>query len=392
MLKPRVLVVHNRYQQAGGEDAVVNNETAMLRRHGHEVVEFIRDNQEIATYSLRRKALLLAATTWSRHSYEQLRTLIRRERPDIAHCHNLVPLVSPSAYYACRDAGVPVVQTLHNYRLLCPAGTLFRDGNTCALCVDHPAAGALRACYRRSHIQTSAVSLMLKTHGRCGTWRRLVKAYVTVSSFSRDLHIAAGFPADRLHVKPNFLERDPGQGQGEGDYALFIGRLTQEKGVPEMLSTWRHLPQVPLRVVGGGPQYERCSALASSVKDGRVTLLGQMSPAETLAQVRSARFLVFPSLWHEPFGMALIEAAACGRPVIASKTGAVPELVVDGITGLLFNPRNSEDFASKVAWAWDHPEALRPMGAAARSRYLQHYTAEQNYTELMKVYEQVLDE
>ncbi len=389
MHKPRVLIIHNRYQQPGGEDAVVSAEADMLQRNGHEVVKYVRNNSEISTFRFSRKVSLFATTTWNRNSYRQLRDVIRKKRPDVAHCHNLVPLISPSAYYACHDSGIPVVQTLHNYRLLCPAATLFRNEQACTRCLGKPAVGISRGCYRGSRVQTATIAMMLAAHKLRGTWHRLVDAYVAVSRFSRDLHTLAGLPGESISVKPNFVVCDPGRREGYGDYALFVGRLSPEKGVLEMLLSWKHLPYIPLRVVGGGPLYEEALGLARSAGP-QVSLFGQMSATKTLAQIKSARFLVFPSLWYEPFGMTLIEAAACGVPSLASRTGGIPEIVNHGSTGLLFNPREPQDLIAKAEWAWTHPDELHAMGGAARQMYLENYTADGNYECLMEVYDRVL--
>ncbi len=387
MYKPRVLVIHNRYQQPAGEDAVVDAEISLLRRMGHEVLPYIRDNADISTFSVRQKTQLLITTTWSRQSYHQLRELIRRYRPEIAHCHNLVPMISPAAYYACRDAGIPVIQTLHNYRLLCPAGTFFREGGHCLRCIRRPFAGVIRGCYRASRIQTAAVSGMLCFHRRHGTWHNLVSSYLALSQYSRELFVEAGFPSTTIHVKPNFILNDPGPRQGGGDYALFVGRLTPEKGVLEMLSAWKSLRHIPLHIVGSGPLHDAVRAVTTSKEYEQVKMFGQLSSATTRTQIRSARFLLFPSRWHEPFGLALIEAAACGVAVVASRVGGIPELVRDRVTGLLFDPEAPTDLAAKASWAWDHAKELAIMGSAARRLYLQNYTADRNYQQLMSLYE-----
>lgn len=385
-----ILVIHNRYQQAGGEDAVVEAEVELLRLAGHRVVPFIRDNATITRYNPLQKAALSVNTTWNQETYSTLRRIIERESPDLAHCHNLVPLVSPSAYHACASLGVPVVQTLHNYRLLCPSGTMFADRQVCSACRHNPMRAVLRGCYRDSHLQSAAIALMLAAHRITGTWNRKVDAYIAVSQSSGDCFVAAGLPPSRVHVKPNFLLRDPGQRPGSGGYAFFAGRLSAEKGALEMLEAWRPLPHIPLRIAGTGPLYpETCAALRRH-NAGQVRLLGQLSPAEVRTQLSDARFLVFPSRWYEPFGMSLLEAAALGVPAIAARIGGVPEIVVDGQTGLLFDPDNFEELTYKANWAWTHPRAMEAMGQAARALYRRKYTAEKNYDRLMNIYQSVL--
>jgi glycosyltransferase involved in cell wall biosynthesis len=384
-----VLVIHNQYQQAGGEDSAVQAELSLLRQHGHPVLHYTRHNLDIAAYGAARKSSLLLSTSWNARSYAEIRELIRKHKPDVAHCHNLLPLVSPAAYYACKSAGIPVVQTLHNYRLVCPAGTLFRNGQRCNGCAEGTLPGAFSSCYRNSRIQTAAVSLMLGAHRLAGTWKRSVDAYLTPSQFCRDTFIRSGLPAEKVHCRPNFLARDPAPRSSTREYALFVGRLSPEKGVLEMLQAWRVLPHVPLLVAGGGPLYtQACRQVASA--NLPVKLLGQIGREPTLTLMRGSSFLVFPSRWYEPFGMALLESAACGVPAIASRIGAIPEIVTDQQTGLLFDPDNFGEMTEHVRWAWRHPTEMEYMGDAARRRYLSTFTAEKNYETLMKIYNTAL--
>ena len=389
MRKLKVLVIHNQYQQPGGEDVVVRAEAGVLRRAGHEVVEFIRKNETIAEYNPVQKASLLVSTTWNQNAYAQIHRLVTQERPDIAHCHNLLPLVSPAAYYACKSAGVPVVQTLHNYRLLCPPGTLYADGRICNGCARSLTRGVAQGCYRGSHLQTATVAMMLATHRLIGTWERSVDAYVALNQFARDCFVAAGLPAPKVHVKPNFLLDDPVPRAGQGDYALFVGRLAPEKGVLEMIEAWQRLPHIPLMVVGDGPLHDEVSRIADQPCNAHIKLLGHLSAGDTEVQMNNARFLVFPSRWYEPFPMTLLEAAACGVPAVAAGIGGVPELVVEGQTGLLFDPQNFAELAEKANWAWIHPAETAAMGSAARNLYQQKYTAEKNYEQLMDIYQSV---
>ncbi len=384
-----VLVIHNRYQQPGGEDAVVRADVNLLRQAGHRVITYFRDNRAITGYSPLRKASLLLSTSWNRQTYADVRTLIRREHPDIVHCHNFLPLVSPAAYYACRSAGVPVVQTLHNYRLVCPAGTLFSQGQRCQHCTRGFAQGLSRRCYRQSRVQTAAVSLMLQAHRLRGTWNKCVDAYLTPSKFCRGFFVSAGLPEDKVHVKPNCLIQDPGQRTQPGDYALFVGRLTPEKGVLEMIAAWNRLPQAKLLIIGDGPLYG-AALEAASRSAANIRLLGQLGSQETLNYIKAARFLVFPSRWYEPFGMGLLEAAGRGVPAIASRIGAIPEIVTDRQSGLLFDPDDFDELVEQVRWAWDHPADMEHMGAAARERFLRDFTAEKNYEALIAVYGKLL--
>ncbi|OLE74348.1 MAG: glycosyl transferase family 1, partial [Bacteroidetes bacterium 13_1_20CM_4_60_6] len=249
----RILVVHNYYQQAGGEDEVFRAEVALLREHGHDVSTLTTENG--AVHGLRS---LVAArdAVWSVGFQRRLTECLRQSRPDVAHFHNTFFQVSPAAYYACRDAGVPVVQTLHNYRLVCPSATFYRDGRACEDCVGRAVAlpGIRHGCYRQSRAQTAVVAGMLTAHRWLGTWQRSVDAYIAMTEFAREKFIAGGLPAEKIAIKPNFCATDPGIGNGAGGYALFVGRLSAEKGVETLMAAWRRLGgTVPLYVVGDGP-------------------------------------------------------------------------------------------------------------------------------------------
>jgi glycosyltransferase involved in cell wall biosynthesis len=385
----KILLVHNFYRQAGGEDRVFTAEADLLRAAGHEVVTFHRRNSDIAGCTGLQGAALAARTLWSGPTYSDLRTLLRRERPTVAHFHNLLPLISPSAYYACTREGVPVVQTLHNYRLICPAGTLFRDGHPCEECVG--SAGLLPAinhgCYRASRQATVAVASMVKVHSAIGTWSKHVDRYIALTEFARTKLLRSGLPVEKIVVKPNFLQTDPGAGTGRREYALFIGRLVPEKGVGCLLNAWAKLSApLPLKVAGDGPLYAEVQRAASRSR-GSIEFLGQVTSNQALELLKHARFLLFPSEWYEGFPVTLVESLACGTPVIAGRIGSVAEIIIDGGTGIHFDPGDADDLARKIQWACSHPGELTEMGAAAREDFLEKYTAKRNYNALMDIYE-----
>lgn len=386
----KIVLIHNAYQQAGGEDAVLQAEAALLSEKGHEVTTFRRRNDEIQVNGFLSQARLGWETVWARSSYRQLQAILQSEKPDLAHVHNTLPLISPAAYYACQDAGVPVVQTLHNYRLFCPAATFYRDGHVCEECLEKSLTRSLRyACYRGSRSASAAVAAMLAIHRQLGTWQDKVDVYIALSEFARGKFIAAGLSAEKIVVKPNFVCPDPGPRAGAGEYALFVGRLSPEKGVQAMLSAWKRLGQnVPLEIVGGGPEREKMEAQAPGIAG--IRFRGRLPRAETLAAIKGARFLVFPSQWYECFPLTLVEAFACGTPVIASRLGAMAEVVKDGRTGLHFTPGDPTDLAAKVMWAWEHPEELAAMGREARAEYESKYTADTNYEQLLAIYEKAM--
>jgi len=386
----RALFVHNRYRQSGGEDAVFAAETAILRKHGHEVVEYLDDNHRI--YGL-NPLVVAANTVWSYSSRDKLRQVLREAKPDVVHFHNTFLLISPAAYYACWETALPVIQTLHNYRLLCPAATFFRDGHVCEDCLDKtpPWPGVWHACYHDSRVQTGVVASMLTLHRLLKTWQNQVHIYIALTEFVRRKFIEGGLPEKKIVVKPNFVYSDPGMREGKGEYVLFVGRLSPEKGVSTLLKAWQNLKGIPLKIVGDGPLMEEVKAFVETHGLEKIEILGQRSHEEALSLIKGSRFLIFPSEWYETFGRVIIEAFACGVPVIASRLGAMEEIVEDERTGLHFEPGNSEDLAAKVEWAWIHTKEMQEMGREARREYELKYTAQKNYEMLMEIYRRAME-
>jgi len=231
---------------------------------------------------------------------------------------------------------------------------------------------------------------MLAFHRWARTWEKLVDVYIASSEFYCEKFITGGLPADRIAVKPHFVESNPTPKESLGDYALFIGRLTAEKGVPTLLKAWRGLDQIPLKIRGEGPLFDEVCRF-SELRPSTIHLLPRTSRDELTSVLKGSRFLVWPSEgYYETFGLVAIESFACGVPVIASGLGTMGEIVEDGRTGLHFKPGEPVDLAAKVEWAWAHPEEMAAMGRAARAEYEAKYTAERNYQMLMEIYQRVL--
>jgi glycosyltransferase involved in cell wall biosynthesis len=304
-----------------------------------------------------------------------------------------LPLISPSVYYACARRRVPVVQTLHNYRLVCPGATLLREGRVCQACLGKGVAwrAVAHACYRDSRPATAAVATMLATHRVFGTWQTKVDAYVALSEFAREKFVSGGLPRERIVVKPNFVYPDPGlvQERQPGRYALFVGRLSEEKGLRALLGAWKRLArQIPLFIVGDGPMRQGIAGEIDDLGLTGVTLAGNASREEVFRWMRDACFLVCPSHWFEA-PLVIVEAFACGVPVIATGQDPTAEMVADGRTGLHFAPGNDADLAAKVEWAWTHPAEMERMREAARREFEEKYTAERNYVQLASLYKKL---
>jgi glycosyltransferase involved in cell wall biosynthesis len=385
-----ILVVHNSYQEPGGEDVVVDQEVAMLRDAGHRVVEYRRSNAELNELGVLEKVALGKRAIWSSDTKRDLKALIAREKPEIAHIHNTFLLVSPSVYYACAEADVPVVRTLQNYRLLCPAATFFREGIPCEKCLGKtpPLPSVAYACYRDSRAQTAVVAGILTVHRLMKTWQKQVDMYIAVTDFLREKHIEGGLPPEKITVKPNTVYSDPGLRQREEGYAMFAGRLAVEKGVRTLIGVWPELTGIPIKVLGDGPLIDKVRTCAR--QQPSIEVLGWQPHEEVFRLLKAARFLVFPSEWYEGFPLTIAEAFASGVPVIASGIGSIKEIVEDGKTGLLFTPGDTGELRRKVEWAWTHEKEMGRMGREARKEYETKYSAEQNYKMLMEIYERVI--
>ena len=377
----RLTVIHNYYQQAGGEDEAFRSEVELLTAHGHEVFTYTLDNRVIGS----AKRLRLARDTiWNSRTYADLRAHFRATKPAIAHFHNTFPLVSPAAYYAARAEGVAVVQTLHNFRLSCLNALFYRDGRICEDCLGRSVAwpGVMHACYRGDHGASGVVAAMLAVHRAAGTWRNLVGAYIALSRFARSKFLQAGLPPERLHVKPNFLPFDPGVGRHDRGFALYVGRLSAEKGLVTLLRSWAQAGEGrSLKIVGTGP-YEH---LATEQRAG-VEWVGWLPHERVLELMKEAAFLVLPSECYENFPLTLVEAFATGLPVIGSSGGSVGELIEDFVTGRLCPPGDVDELAKALQWAHAHPEHMRACGERARAEFLGKYTAGRNYAQLLEVY------
>jgi len=385
----RILLVHNFYQQTGGEDLVVADEARLLASRGHDVVQYSIHNDEVNSLS---RLALGHRTIWSRPAYRDVRTAIATHRPEVVHVHNTLPLLSPSVYYAANAEGVPVIQTLHNYRLMCPAAVCFRDGHVCTDCVGKSVAlGAIHhACYRESRSASAAVVTMLSLHRLLGTWERKINVYIALTALARRMFIESGLAAEKLVVKPNFVDPDPGLGTGGGGYALFVGRLSAEKGIRTLLQAWRSVgEQIPLWVVGDGPLGPEVAAATNATRG--IRWLGKRAPQDVVPLIQEATCLVFPSECYETFGRVIVEAFAAGTPVVAAGHGAAAELVADGITGVHFRPGDAGDLAAKVIHVSSHPALRERMRVAARADFENRFTADVNYRSLLAIYERAID-
>lgn len=381
----RVLLVHNRYLQPGGEDAVFAAEQALLAAAGHEVRCYVRDNAELADLPRWRAGV---ESLWSRRTHAELRALMRDWRPDVMHVHNSFQRISGSACWAAAELGVPLVQTLHNFRLACLKATFFRDGADCRDCLGHaPWRGVVRGCYRASRMQSLVMAAGLQLHRGLGTHTRLVHRFVALSAYARQQFIAAGLPAARVTVKPNSAPdllaarggvRAPGRG------GLFIGRLSEEKGAGVLAQALRG-SGVLMQVAGEGP-------FAAALAAAGAEMLGWCGPDALADALARASFLVLPSLGAEQFPHVLAQAYAAGVPVLAASGGSLDELVLDGRTGRRYPARDVTALQALLRWADAHGPALAEMGQQAHAYYRQHLSPAQNLRALERIYAEAIEE
>ena len=389
----RVLIAHNRYQQPGGEDTISEAEATLLAAHGHTVEQLILDNDAIAPQRSALGSARLAGTTiWSRQGHAAVRNAIRAFRPDVIHFHNTFPLISPAGYYAARAEGVPVVQTLHNFRLLCANGLFYRDGHICEDCLGKtvPLPGVVHSCYRGSRTASGTVVTMLTAHRAIRTWTRMVDRYIVTGAFQQQKFVQGGLPAEKLAIKTNFVPNSA-IGDGGGNYALFVGRLSPEKGVRTLLQAWERMGgTIPLKIAGDGP-------LAADVADAQKRLpaiewLGRLAPADVMTAMRRAALLIFPSEWYEGQPRTILESFAVGTPVVAANLGAMSELIRPGHTGVHFQPGDPGDLARVVQDVFANPTTLAQMRARTRTEFEARYSAEENERRLIEIYQGVIEE
>jgi glycosyltransferase involved in cell wall biosynthesis len=385
----KILVAHNRYQQAGGEDTVVAEEVRMLQERGHSVHQYTVDNDNIT--GMWRQAVAATRSFYSRPVFRELTNLLASFEPEVLHVHNFFPTISPAIYFAAVECGVPVVQTLHNYRLLCANAMLFRDGRPCEDCVGHSfLPGVLHACYRGSRAGSAIVGASTTVHAALGTWSNRIDRYIVLTQFAAQKLGSDRIPAEKIRIKPNFAS-DRGRGPGQGGFALYVGRLSSEKGIETILAadSSGYLP-TPVHIVGDGPlrvDVERACARPGS----RLVYLGRMLRSQVVEQMQNAVVLLVPSLCYEGFPVAMVEALSFGLPIIASRIGGLPEIVQDGHSGLLFEPGNPSALLQVLSSFAGDTSRIEEMRQACRNQFDLNYTEQRNYDMLIGIYNELLD-
>lgn len=383
----KVLMVHNRYQQRGGEDSVVDAEVRLLSKNGVKVRRLDVNNDSIHGISAKIRASANFLTgSGAASTVTKLSGALTEFQPDIVHVHNWFPTLSPAVFRQCQEAKIPVVHTLHNYRLLCINAMLIRDGRVCEDCVGTTfrSPGLVHKCYRGSLVGSAVATAGMLAEWAAGTWHHSVDRFIALSEFAKAKLIEGGLPAEKIVVKPNFLDPDPGLGSGDGGYYLFAGRLTEEKGLRTLLHCWMNGPNLPpLRVVGTGPLQNEVVEAARTLKN--VEWLGSKTSEEVVQLMSRAKATLCPSLWYEGLPRVVIESLAVGTPVIASRIGSYPELIADGKWGVLFTPGDGTDLLHRLR-ALEQNDGCAQMRPKARRRFEAEYTGARNFSLVLSIY------
>ncbi len=390
----KVLIIHNFYQQSGGEDKVVEQESAMLRSRGIETEHYYVHNDSIQSKGLANMAKLAVEAAWSFPEFKRIKELLLRVKPDVVHVHNFFPVISPSVYHVCERLGVPVVQTLHNYRLICPAATFMRGNEVCEKCLHGTLLHSIRhGCYRGSQLQTIPVAAMIKFNELIGTWQHKVSRYIALTEFARDKFAESGIPLDRIAVKPNFIHHQTVKAKYDPNdrYLLFVGRISAEKGVRNLLQAWSQLEDrggLRLVIIGDGPQK---AELAAAYAQEDIRFLGKQDGDTVLDCMSRAMYVMVPSIWYEGFPMTIVESYSVGTPVLCSRIGALEEIVEDGVTGFHFQHDDLENIKTVIrrAVAYENYAAMRQKVA---ENYAAHYTEEVNVKQLLAIYSEAMEE
>jgi exopolysaccharide biosynthesis WecB/TagA/CpsF family protein len=384
----KIVHVHNYYQHAGGEDKVVGQEIELLRTMGHQVIPYRKHNDEIKRMSLGGKLLAPWRTIWSLRSYREMKRFLSLHKPDIVHFHNTFPLISPSAYYAAKKLGLPVVQTLHNYRLLCPAGAFFQNGAVCEKCAEQTLLHAVtKGCYRESRLQSAVVAAMLAVNRRIRTWERKVDRYIVLTEFARDKFVQNGLPADKIAVKANFTQSS-GEEAPKKAFFLYVGRLSREKGADTLIDNWRDMdPSKQLIVIGDGPDELRLRRQARHMPN--IVFLGNQDSSVVMQHMREARFLIVPSICYEGFPMTVIEAYSVGTPVLCNCIGSLAEIVEDGVTGFHYEVGDRTQLPAVIRKA-EEEGVYELLQRNVRFVYRTRYDKTLNASRLVQIYEQLL--
>lgn len=379
--KPKILIVHNYYQIPGGEDTVVANEKQMLEEHGHKVILYSRHNSELKQMNMFQKFFLSITTIFNPRTYREIKKLIKQEKIDIVHVHNTLALISPAVYYAARSMKTPVVQTVHNFRLLCPAATFYRDGHICEDCVKYGLKCAVKHnCYRGSKLQTLACVINTKIHRATGIYGKI--NYICLSEFNKEKLLGLKqIKENQIYVKPNFTYQPETENE-KGSFYLFIGRVEEIKGIPLILEAFEKMPDKRLVIAGTGTELENYKNQEKAYEN--IEFKGFVQREQLQCLLKQAKAVIVASQWYETFGMVVAEAFASSVPIIVGNIGNVGALVDDEINGITFQYDSSEALIEAVhRFEKMNREKL---GQNAFQNYQKEFEQNRNYQMMKEIY------
>lgn len=389
MRKPRVLIVHNYYQIPGGEDTVVENESNMLRENGHDVVFYTRHNDEIKNRGVLGKITLFSESIFSIKTYRQVKRIIKEENIDIVHVHNTFPLISPSVYYAAFKNNVPILQTIHNFRLLCPAATFMVHDKICEDCLRDGLSTALkRKCYRNSFSQTFAMVVILKIHRILKTYQK-VNGYIALTEFNKNKLLNLIKDENKVYVKPNFVKctsNDNYKKRKNDNYFVFIGRLDRLKGIDLIIESWKDIKDARLFVLGDGPLKKELETYIISNGIHNIKLLGFIKREEAFEIIKKAKAVIMASQCYEGFPMTIVESFSLGVPVIAGNVGNLGSIITHNENGVLFKYDDKGDLKEKVKMLINDKDINEKISEGAFKTFIENYDDKINYRYLDNIY------
>lgn len=390
----KILQVHNFYQTPGGEDGVVKLEKELLEANGHTVIHYYRHNNEIKNYGFFQKIKFFVETVYSRKTFKELNKVIDAKKPDVAHVHNVFPLISPSCYFCLKTRDIAVVQTIHNFRFLCPKGFFYIKGAVCEKCKNGNTLHCLfNRCYKDSFLLSGLYALTFWLHRKIKTFQKKIDIFITLSTFAKNKLVEGGFLKGKIEIEKHFLPQIKIRPDyRKEDYAIFIGRLSREKGLIMMLKALQKVNKIKFKVVGKGNLEQSLKGYVAKNNMPYVEFLGYITGAEKFKLLQKARFSVVSSEGYENLPISVLESFSIGTPVIASRIGGLPELVEDGKSGLLFEPGNPDDLAEKISYLYENPDKALEMGEYARKCVEEKYNEENHYNRLMEIYKRAIEQ
>lgn len=382
-----ILLVHNYYKIRGGEDAVFENETAELEKRGHKVIKYVKNNSEIDGYNFIQKILFFPRAIYNFTTVRDLKNILKKEKIDVAHIHNVFPLISPSIYRYLKKKGIKIVQTIHNYRFLCPNGLFFRNGEVCELCKEGAFSNAVKyKCYKESAIFSLLYAAIIKFN--YNTFRRFIDGYIALTEFTKKIFVGADFDENKIYIKGHGLEDKLFAPMTGKKYFLYIGRLSKEKGIDFLLECFSKLPDFNLSIAGAYDQNSDYFLTYKSYNNIRFLGFSFGEVKENLIQESTA--VIIPSVCYETYSLTLVEAFRAGITVVGSSIGGIPYIINDGVNGELFEPNNFEQFKSKLEKLYNDNDYRNNLNDDARKTFLEKMEFSKNITILEDIYKEIL--